>query len=344
MDTQITFYDKDYKKVCSAIGWSLVIFVVLFGTFNELVPWLADSLSRGLTNDGADTVYSLLEIAAYLSSFLIPSFLLTIFLRSGKVFERCGYSLRIERRALWLIPATITVALVVSYINSMVMSYFGVDEAYNLLLGGDAEKYAGYQIVLLYISGALVPAFCEELFFRGRILANLMPYGKTGAVIISAILFALMHQNPYQLLYTAAAGIMLGMVYIKTGSIWLCTVIHFVNNAYSVTIDVLYANVGGFAADLISLLMFFGVIGLGIFGLVRYLVLDKRARAKRFDGGFFGKDISLGSKFAEKPISKRYRIKGFFRASVIIYIILCVLTMAILLLGLVLITATGGSV
>ena len=344
MDTQITFYDKDYKKVCSRIGWSLVIFTVLFRVLSAIVEPLAVALSRGMTGDGVYTVYSLIEIASYLSSFLIPSFLLMIFLRCGGVFERCGYSLKVERRALWLIPATIMVALLVAQLNTRIMDGFGVNEIYSALMSEDTGAYSGYQIVLLYISSALVPAFCEELFFRGRILANLMPYGKTGAVIISALLFALMHQNPYQILYTAAAGIMLGMIYVKTGSIWLGTVIHFLNNAYSVTLDVLYTNVGGFAADVISLSAFLLLIALGIFGFVRYLVLDKRERAKKFDGGFFGGDVSLGSKFAEKPISKRCGLKGFFRPSINIYIVICVVEMVLVILGLMLITALGGSV
>lgn len=344
MDTQINFYDKDYKKVCSRIGWSLVIFTVLFGVLSLLAEPLTIALSRGLTSDGVYTLYSLVEIAMYLSAFLIPSFLLTVFLKSGKVFERCGYSLKIEKHALWLIPATIAVAFVVSQINTRIMAGFGINEIYNAIMSEDVGAYSGYQIVLLYVSGALVPAFCEELFFRGRILANLIPYGKTGAVIISAILFALMHQNPYQILYTAAAGIMLGMIYIKTGSIWLGTVIHFLNNAYSVTLDVLYSNVGGFAADVISLASFLLIVALGIFGLVRYLVLEKRERAKKFENGFFGRDISLGFKYAEKPISKRCGVKGFFRPSINIYIVTCVVEMALVILGLMIITAVGGSV
>ncbi len=341
MEFQRNFYDKDYKKVCSAIGWALVIFIVLFGVLSLLVQPLTLKFSEDLTEDGVYTVYSLFEIVAYLSSFLIPSFLLTLFLRGGKVFERCGYSLKIEKHALLLIPATIAVALVVSYINTRIMSVFGVEEAYSALLGEGGDKYSGYQIVLLYISGALVPAFCEEVLFRGRILANLAPYGKTGAIVISSVLFALMHQNPYQILYTAAAGIMLGMAYIKTGSIWLGTVIHFVNNAYSVTNDVIYTNAPGVATDVVLLLLQVAVVGVGIFCLVKYLLIEKKLKAKKFDEGFFGKDISLGSKFAEKPISKRYRLKGFFRASIIIFIILSVLTMVLLLLGLMIIAAGG---
>ena len=80
---------------------------------------------------------------------------------------------------------------------------------------------------------AIVPAFCEELLFRGVVLSNLMPYGKANAIIVSAMLFGLMHGNLYQFLYTTAAGIIMGCVYVLTDSIWCSILLHLINNTIS---------------------------------------------------------------------------------------------------------------
>ena len=186
-----------------------------------------------------------------------------------------------------------------------------------------------------------MPAFCEEFLFRGTILANLEPYGKRGAIIISSLLFGLMHQNPYQIIYTVAAGAVLGMAYVKTKSIWLPTLMHFVNNAYSVTNQVIYANVDPALANSMLVVAQLLIMAVGIAALVIYIKIEKKKAESRFDGGFFGKEIELDSRYAEKPISERYAKKGFFRASMILYIVFSTLLMLALLLVLMDMSASG---
>ena len=91
-----------------------------------------------------------------------------------------------------------------------------------------------------FISTAIVPAFAEELFFRGLLISNIRPYSEKGAIIISALAFGLMHQNLIQTVYATAAGLALGYVYVKTKSLWSVIIIHFANNFVSVVQSYLY--------------------------------------------------------------------------------------------------------
>jgi membrane protease YdiL (CAAX protease family) len=78
-------------------------------------------------------------------------------------------------------------------------------------------------------------AFTEEIAFRGIILNQLMQYkGKIFALILSALMFTLCHMEDYNhfytLLYVFGMGIILGCLYIMTGSLYLSIGLHFAVN------------------------------------------------------------------------------------------------------------------
>ncbi len=84
---------------------------------------------------------------------------------------------------------------------------------------------------------AISAAVCEEALFRGMVLSGLKK--KTGtnhlpAVIITAMLFAIMHMSIYRLMPTFILGIVLGYLTWRTGSIFNSMLAHCVNNAVPV--------------------------------------------------------------------------------------------------------------
>jgi membrane protease YdiL (CAAX protease family) len=97
------------------------------------------------------------------------------------------------------------------------------------------EGFFGWDIpnhpVLAIISLALFPAFTEEVFFRGIILARFAGhYPEKKALLFSALLFALMHINPWQAVHAFVMGLFVGWIYLRFRSIWLCMFIHCYNN------------------------------------------------------------------------------------------------------------------
>ena len=83
---------------------------------------------------------------------------------------------------------------------------------------------------------AIVPALCEELFFRGYALSGLRAsLGKTGAVIVVAIAFGMAHYSAQRLVTTTALGLLLGLLVVQYRSIWPAMIAHFMHNAISVT-------------------------------------------------------------------------------------------------------------
>jgi len=86
---------------------------------------------------------------------------------------------------------------------------------------------------LLHI--ALVPAFAEEILFRGYIMRA---FEKSGgiilAVILSSLIFALFHLQLTNLLPLATLGAVMALLTWLSGSIWPAVVAHFVNNGAAV--------------------------------------------------------------------------------------------------------------
>jgi Predicted metal-dependent membrane protease len=79
----------------------------------------------------------------------------------------------------------------------------------------------------------LAPVF-EETLFRGIILRGFLKnYGAAKSIIVSAVLFGILHLNPLQSINAAILGIALGWLFLKTGSLWVCIFFHSLNNGLS---------------------------------------------------------------------------------------------------------------
>jgi sodium transport system permease protein len=85
---------------------------------------------------------------------------------------------------------------------------------------------------LFYI--AVLPGVCEELLCRGFLLHSFLPrFGKWGAVILTGLAFGFLHMDPYRFVATTFLGILLGLIVIRTGSIYPAMLAHAANNALS---------------------------------------------------------------------------------------------------------------
>ncbi|HZT82943.1 MAG TPA: CPBP family intramembrane glutamic endopeptidase, partial [Gemmataceae bacterium] len=78
---------------------------------------------------------------------------------------------------------------------------------------------------------AVLPAVCEELAFRGLILAGLRQrFRPWTAILLSSLLFALYHMNVFQLLPAFAFGVVLGLLAVRSGSVLPGMLLHLLHN------------------------------------------------------------------------------------------------------------------
>ena len=85
---------------------------------------------------------------------------------------------------------------------------------------------------------ALVPAICEELAFRGFVFGGLVRNnGGLRAVIITAVIFGISHGVLQQSIAATIMGVLIGWISLKTGSVLPGILLHFTNNALSVSME-----------------------------------------------------------------------------------------------------------
>jgi len=87
---------------------------------------------------------------------------------------------------------------------------------------------------VLFIS--LAPGLMEELLFRGYLQTRLLQRWKPGfAIVVSSSLFALFHITPHSMALAFIAGLYLGVLAWRTGSIWPGVLCHaFINGSVNV--------------------------------------------------------------------------------------------------------------
>lgn len=98
-----------------------------------------------------------------------------------------------------------------------------------------------YDILLNMLIVAVIPAFGEEMFFRGAMQKTILSWNGNvhKSVWISAFVFSFFHFQFYGFLPRMVMGAMLGYMMIWSGSIWLPVIAHFTNNASAVLLSYL---------------------------------------------------------------------------------------------------------
>lgn len=101
------------------------------------------------------------------------------------------------------------------------------------LKGGQAvslpdKSFFGIFVCVIFI--CTLPAFFEELLFRGFITNGLKNAGEVFAIILTGILFSLSHMNPAQTIYQFIVGVLYSLIIIRGGNYLLTFCSHFLNN------------------------------------------------------------------------------------------------------------------
>lgn len=86
------------------------------------------------------------------------------------------------------------------------------------------------------VSIAIAAPIVEELIFREGIEGHLLRIGSKPwmAICFSALAFGAIHMNPAQVPFAFIIGIILGILYWRTGNVILCCLLHFINNSVAI--------------------------------------------------------------------------------------------------------------
>ena len=113
-----------------------------------------------------------------------------------------------------------------------------MEDQYKKALYAMTQMKSVLDLLFAIIAVAVVPAIVEELFFRASLQKILMDWtGKSYvAIILTAVIFSAFHFSYFGFLSRMSLGIILGIIYYYTKTIWLPMLMHFINNGIGITI------------------------------------------------------------------------------------------------------------
>lgn len=110
------------------------------------------------------------------------------------------------------------------------------------------------------ITFAIIPAILEEFLFRGVVRADYSRYGGATAVILSSLLFAMLHFSPVRLPLYLFTGIVLALTAGAADSIIPTVLIHIANNLFVLYFEKYIYRIAGKHSGGLILLTFIVVL------------------------------------------------------------------------------------
>ena len=178
-------------------------------------------LSGGLKSTG-DAVYAFVMAQA---AVLLPTLIVA---RRTRVNREATFSLRPFAPVL----APVVMLMAVSGLV-LVMGVYGMLVPEREAQGFEhiIEELAKGSPWVFFALLAVLPPICEELVCRGFLLSAFRTrFGARGAIVLSAAFFGLLHLDLMRFPVTFAAGLILGFVLVRTGSIFATILFHMAWN------------------------------------------------------------------------------------------------------------------
>ena len=212
---------------------SMVLFCVLrvLSAFN---------IFGGMHPDLVDIIFTLLIQIGLM--FLLPLTLYTVFNRKNGGLKTTFKNLNFRKTTIKTILISFVLGLLAFIINiavstvfSGILGMFGYSQPVTGTSTNVQPLFPDWlDFIVQVVSVALLPAICEEFLHRGVLLQGTFRIGAKKAILISSLLFGLVHFNVNQFFYAFILGMLMALVSIVARSIYPAMIIHFVNNFISV--------------------------------------------------------------------------------------------------------------
>ena len=155
--------EQRYKRVMLRVGFAMLLHALLVNVLSVVQEFLLNPVFAALLDARrADVAQQLAEGVVYLTAFMLPGF---FFYWISRKEDREPLPLKtvLTPRTPLVVMAGMAAILVFAMINAVAVSFFSVNDASQYVIGMEAKE--NYQVVLLFIRIAVIPAVCEEFLF-----------------------------------------------------------------------------------------------------------------------------------------------------------------------------------
>ena len=317
---------KVYSELINRIALVLLVNQAMLLLLSNVVAIL-EAVGKASFGDTPtiDFIFRMCECLVYFISFVAP---VNVFNKMNKNAEKevylpCESPKCTTKQAIFMLGVGLGATSVAVYVNYCLVDAFWNYSEFSQEYLWKAELEHPYQVLIYFIYCAVIPAIVEELLFRGTICKSLGVYGKKTAVIVSAIVFALMHSNIEQILYAFVAGLFLAWIYVETKKIIYPMLLHFINNAISVMDDVILAKCSAEIYEVYSVCVYILIFAFVIISVIGF------AYTWHKEGTVFDKTQMKPDENGEpaSPLSTTEKIAGFFTVRMTLFTVYSILMM-----------------
>lgn len=242
---------KLLRKYYFRLAWIMIVLVLIFSELNALIMTISSGIMGGGFSEecikAGKQILRSTPVMSAIYSYGFPIAADVAALGIGLLITKADLKSKLKtpglngRGFLSATAITFSVATIASFVNIIIM--FAIMAAMGKISDFSIEKTSSISIapkgnplwldVLIYIYICLLGPILEELIFRGVLLEGLKKYGNLFGIIMSSVLFGLMHQNITQCLPAAAIGIVWAYIAVKSGSLIPSVCLHILNNTMS---------------------------------------------------------------------------------------------------------------
>lgn len=258
------------KKYVTAVAFCLILSITL-GNIVGVIPYFVQ-------NENVKLLLNSLVFVVYIG---VPAWVLNRMLSStSKARKDKTESVAQRKQKVELYLIGLVGLVIAQVINTIFVSLAGIEQS-EAMEAALAVPQSSIGILLYIVYLAVIPAIFEELLFRKAILNGAKKFGNVFAVIFTAVVFGLFHQNLQQLLGTALIGLVLATVTIKTGDIKTSMAIHFTNNFFATLVQIAYAGIDTGTVTTTTLICVSLILAILIFAFIGVILLIKALVTKK---------------------------------------------------------------
>ncbi|MBO4864688.1 MAG: CPBP family intramembrane metalloprotease [Eubacterium sp.] len=214
---------NDIKKIFTKLGIGYTIFLIAYvglATFVSRAPFFA-----GLNESANSWVTYLLHMIP-LWAIAFPIGLILILKLPKQVPEQ--HEMNVTDLLKFYVSLTF-IMIVLNLVGNGLSFLIGA-LAGKKLSNSTIEMILGQEFLPTFVFAVLFGPIMEELAFRKVLLDRTAQYSKRYSIILSGVMFGLIHLNLYQFFYAAAIGCVFAYIYIKTGKVRYTIILHSVVN------------------------------------------------------------------------------------------------------------------
>lgn len=168
---------------------------------------------------------------------LTAAMILYLFYRKDQMHRKEGFS-GTGKAFVWAPPviwfSVIILAIATGQFLNDLINGLHLNDLFTGYSEVSEQAFSGQPVGLMILVVGIIGPICEELMFRGIVFHRLKDWVKPqAAIVISALLFGIYHGNVVQFFYATCMGVMLAIIYDKTGTLWISIVAHIAANLWS---------------------------------------------------------------------------------------------------------------